>query len=95
MAPPQTADERLATCHGYLVTAGDRQIGRVETPVFAFGAREPDQLIVRTSDSIAGTFRVVPASLVEDLDPERRLIRLAVGSDALAAFPERLPLERR
>jgi hypothetical protein len=34
-------------------------------------------------------------SLVVDLDPARRLVILGIGSEALAALPERLPFEQR
>ena len=83
----------LACCHGYAVAAGGRRVGIVETPVFAAGAREPDYLIVRTSSEISGTFRTVPAALVEGLDLGGT-ITLAVSSDAVAELPEHLPLER-
>lgn len=85
----------LARCHGYRVAAGGSPVGRVETPMFAGAASAPDHLIVRTKASIAGTFRIVPMSLVVDLDPARRLVILGIGSEALAALPERLPFEQR
>jgi hypothetical protein len=85
----------LAWCHGYRVAAGGSPVGLVETPMFAAAATAPDHLVVRTGESIAGTFRIVPASLVADLDPSQRLVTLVIGSEAVAALPERLPFERR
>jgi hypothetical protein len=85
---------RLARCHGYVVAAGGRPIGSVETPAFHGATREPDYLIVRTSDAITGTFRVVSAARVAAIDPVRRVITLDISSDAVAALPERLPLTR-
>jgi hypothetical protein len=85
----------LARCHGYRVAAGDSSVGLVETPMFAAAASAPDYLIVRTGESIAGTFRIVPASLVVDLDPARRLVILGIDKNAVAGLAEHLPLERR
>lgn len=91
----QAGEGQLACCHGYSVAAGTCLVGIVETPVFAKAELEPDHLIVRTSESFTGTFRVVAAALVADVDLERRCVTLAVTSEELAALPELLPLALR
>jgi hypothetical protein len=82
----------LACCHGYVVAAGDLEIGEVETPIFAGPLSEPDYLLVRTVGSISGTFRIVPTTLVTDIDEDRQLVAIASDHDAVAALPERLPV---
>jgi len=82
----------LARCHGYDVAAGQARIGAVETPVFAGPTSAPDYLIIRTPETISGTYRVIPAALVADVDRDRRIITLRIDESALAAYPEQLPL---
>jgi|tagenome__1003787_1003787.scaffolds.fasta_scaffold20675833_2 hypothetical protein len=82
----------LARCHGFYVLAGGREVGAIETPVFPGASSEPDFLVVRTEDSIPGTFRVVSALLVEDVDPAARSVTLSLDRDAIVALPEELPL---
>jgi hypothetical protein len=89
------SDGPLACCHGFFVVAGGRQVGAIETPVFPGASSDPDFLVVRTEDSIPGTFRVVSAALVEDVDQAARSITLSVDRDAIAALPEELPLTGR
>jgi hypothetical protein len=89
-APPDS----LACCHGYGVTAGEVEIGHVETPIFAGLAREPEFLLVRTSRAISGTFRVVPAGIVVWIDRDGRRIAITVDVNAVDALPEWLPLGR-
>jgi hypothetical protein len=86
--------EQLATCHGFTVVAGGETVGDVETPTFAQAGAEPDYLIVRTCAAILGTFRVVPVSRVEAVEPSQRLILLEGSLGTVAALPERLPLGR-
>jgi hypothetical protein len=85
----------LARCHGFFVMAGGRSVGAIETPVFPGASSEPDFLVVRTADSIPGTFRVVSAALVQDVDPAARSITLSLDGDEVAALPEALPLGER
>ena len=94
MTPPRSSVRGLAFCHGFTVATGDASVGAVETPLFTGAASSPDYLIIRTTDVIPGSFRAVPATLVEEVDPARRLITLCVDRDTIAALPEHLPLER-
>ncbi len=82
----------LARCHGFEVLAGPAHVGSIETPVFAGPAAAPDYLIVRTEGLSDGGFRVVPATLVVDVDETRRVVVLGVDAVAVANLPERLPL---
>ena len=86
--------DALARCHGYRVAAGDVDIGEVETPIFSGPRVEPDFLLVRTTGTIAGTFRAVPAAFVVDVDPARRRVAIAADDERIAALPEHLPLRR-
>ena len=82
----------LACCHGYRVAAGEREVGCVETPIFAGPSSEPAFLRVRTSAAIAGTFRIVPTRFVIGIDADRRRVAIAVEEGEVATLPERLPL---
>ncbi len=67
----------LARCHGFQLVSGDELVGFVETPVFSGTSIEPDSLVVRTVRSIPGTFRTIAVADVEEVDPDRGLIRTA------------------
>jgi len=95
MVKSHMADRRVAGCHGFLVAAGECPVGSAETPVFSGAIIEPDFLLVRTVEAIPGTFRAIPASLIEEIDSVRRLITLDANSDEVAALPEQLPLARQ
>jgi hypothetical protein len=88
-------DVRLAGCSGFLVAVGQRPVGSAETLIFGGSSIEPDFLLVRTAEAIPGTFRAIPASLIEEIDATGRLITLAASWDEIAALPEQVPLERR
>ena len=75
-------------CHGFTVAAGGIRVGTVETPVFVGASLEPVSLVIRTADSIPGTFRVVPLALVADADPTLRRIVLSVGRNEIARLDE-------
>ena len=83
----------LARCHGYHVAYGDVVIGAVETPIFGGPFIDPEFLLVRTPELPGGRpFRVLPASLVVDVDPVARRVGVVVDGEQLTALPARLPL---
>ena len=94
MARSDMAARPLAGSHGFTVAAEGISIGSVETPVFPETGIDPDYLVVRTSDHVPGTFRIVPATLIERVDAGSQLVVLAIGADAFAALPERLVRDR-
>jgi hypothetical protein len=81
----------LTCCHGFTVAARGNRVGAVETPVFSGSSLEPVSLIVRTADSIPGTFRVVPLALVADVDSTTRRIALSIGPNEIARLDELVP----
>lgn len=90
----RTATGGLACCHGYRVVSGDFLVGEVETPVFAGPPAEPQFLLVRTGELLTGTFRMLPTSLVVDVDPALRQVAVGVDGDRLTSLPEHLPVRR-
>jgi len=94
MELPEPPEMALTSCHGFLAVAGDRVLGLVETPLFPRAESEPDYLVVRTTSSVPGVFRIVPCSLVERVDVARRRLELRGEWSEIAALPERLPLGR-
>jgi hypothetical protein len=88
--------QALAGSHGFLALAHDGPVGNVETPIFPPDSRDPDFLILRTRDANQRTRRpVVPIALVEDVDRERRVIRLRGLVRELTHLPESFPLAGR
>jgi hypothetical protein len=82
----------LSCCHGYHVAAGDGPIGRVETPIFSGTSLEPHSLLVRTIDTIPGTFAAVASDRVTSVDEAARSITLDGTRDELfgeSPFPGR------
>jgi hypothetical protein len=91
----EASEAQLASCHGFIAVAGDRIVGLIETPLFPGAESEPDYLVIRTTRSVPGVFRMVPCSLVERIDVSRRRLELRAHWSEVAALPERLPLARR
>jgi hypothetical protein len=82
----------LAGSAGFEAVARDGAIGMVETPLFPPDAREPDFLVLRIRDW-SGTRRpIVPAALVEGVDADRRVVRLAGLRREIARLPEHVPI---
>jgi hypothetical protein len=86
----------LAHCHGFLAVATDGQLGEIETPLFPPDWREPDYLIVRTTQEHNHRLRrpVIPTGLVEEVDEERKVLHLRGTVRQLAHMPESVPLTR-
>jgi hypothetical protein len=85
----------LANCHGFRAVASDGLAGAVETPLFDADDSEPDYLIIRVRTGLRLRRPVVPAVLVEAVDPERRLVYLRGSTAEIARLPEHLPLAGR
>jgi hypothetical protein len=90
----ETGVDRLARCHGYRVVSGELFVGEVETPLFAAPLVEPEFLLVRTGELLSGTFRMLPAALVVDVDPAQRQVAVGADGERLAALPDHLPARR-
>jgi hypothetical protein len=70
------------------VAAGDQPVGIIETPVFSGTALEPVALVVGALDSVPGTFRIVPTSLVVTVDDDEETVTLVASEDELLALDE-------
>ena len=82
----------LSCCHGFAVAAGDGPVGRVETPIFSGTSLDPHSLLLRTIDTIPGTFAAVASDRVASVDEAARSITLDGTRDELfgdGAFPGR------
>ena len=82
----------LRRCSGFRVEAADGALGTVETPLFPFGSSVPDFLVLRVQGRLRSRRPVVPAALVEAVDPVLRIVRLHGLRAELAALPEHMPL---
>lgn len=84
----------LACCHGYEVEAEDGPVGVVETPLFPPDCDEPDFLVVRVHvrGRLFPRFPIVPVSLVSEVEPGVRLVRVRGSARSVAQLPEKLPL---
>lgn len=82
----------LAGCHGYVVAASDGLLGEVETPVFPPDSPEPDYLVVRVGTAGHSRLPVIPVGLIQEINADRRLVRIRGGREELAQLPENLPV---
>jgi hypothetical protein len=83
----------LADSRGFLAVASDGQLGEIElTLVSPDRHGEPDYLVVRRGRFPRTRHPVVSATLVEEIDPRRRLVYLRGRVEQLATFSEQLPL---
>jgi hypothetical protein len=85
--------EALASCNGYSVETSDRQVvGEIETPLFPPDGSEPDYLVLRISGVLRVRHPVLATAIVEEVDPRRRLVRVACTKGQIEGMPEHLPL---
>jgi hypothetical protein len=75
----------LGCCHGYAVSVEGEPVGLVETPVFSGTSIEPDALLVRTVESIPGTFTAVAVADVAAVDQATEVITLRCTVEELLA----------
>ena len=92
MTGQEDSGRLLAGCHGYLVAASDGLLGEVETPVFPPDSREPDYLVVRVGSEGRSRLPVISIALVQEVNPDRRLVRIRGTREELAGLPENLPI---
>jgi len=85
-------DSILALSSGFRVVAHDGPVGVVETPLFPPDEAEPDFLVLRVGDRLHQRRPVVPAALVERVDPHARVVHVHGSRNVIAALPEHLPL---
>ncbi len=77
---------------GFDVEARDGHIGKVDEATYEIGA---SYLVVDTGFWIFGKKRMVPAGLVERVDPEERKVYLSVTKDEVKAAPDYDPKRLR
>ena len=65
------------------MAAGDGPVGRVETPIFSGTSLEPHSLLLRTIETIPGTFAAVASTRVASVDEAARSITLDGTRDEL------------
>ena len=65
------------------MAAGDGPVGRVETPIFSGTSLEPHSLLLRTIETIPGTFAAVASDRVASVDEAARSITLDGTRDEL------------
>ena len=75
----------LRSTVGFLVAdAAGRLLGRVECPLYGTRPDEPDALSVRSR--FFTRRRLVPADVIEQVDPQSRVIGLRVERDQIRTF---------
>jgi hypothetical protein len=82
----------LACSAGFAAIARDGVLGTVETPLFPPDAREPDFLVIRAGPWPRTRRSIVSTALVEDVDVERRCVRLAASKRDIDRLPEHVPI---
>ena len=88
----RTDDSILALSSGFSVVASDGLVGVVETPLFPPDQTEPDFLVLRVGDRLHQRRPVLPAALVERVDPHSRVVHVHGSRSTIAGLPEHLPL---
>ncbi len=64
----------------------------VETPLFPPDETTPDFLVLRVGGRLHPRQPVLPAALVEEVDPHARVVRVRGSRSDIAHLPEHLPL---
>jgi hypothetical protein len=82
----------LAGSAGFEAVARDGALGTVETPLFPPDAVEPDFLVLRVRGWAGVRRPIVSTALVEAVDAEQRVVRLAGLRDDIARLPEHVPI---
>jgi hypothetical protein len=82
---------QLAGCSGYGALVNDGFVGIVETPLYEPDSPEPEFLVLRVGNWPTILRPIVPASLVEDVDTDGRMVWLRGRRHEIVGLPERLP----
>ncbi len=85
-------DVVLAMCGGFAIEADDGLVGTVETPLFPPDGGAPDFLVLRVRDRLSTRRPVLPAALVDGVDPERKVVRVRGTRAQVMKLPEQVPL---
>jgi hypothetical protein len=91
-ATPIDNDILLAHCSGFCVEASDGVAGVVETPLFPPDEAIPDFLVLRVGGRLRPQHPVLPAALVEHVDPEAQIVHVHGTRGEILRLPEHLPL---
>jgi hypothetical protein len=74
------------------VVCADGPCGSVATPLFPPDCRDPDFLVVQLGGRTRPRQLMIPAGLVQAIDPGTQVVRISATNDELKSLPEVLPL---
>ncbi|MDO8735462.1 MAG: hypothetical protein Q7K29_00050 [Thermoleophilia bacterium] len=77
--------------NGFRVEALDGAAGRIEQVLYWSDARTPDYVVIDTGRWLFGHKSVLSIEMIEDIDMEKRCLRIALSKRQIRDAPEFLP----